>query len=79
MDNYYIEITDEDGAIMAGTNVDTEGEAVEYLLKQKALGVTEDTDIATLYVCYMMGDQMLWNEVEWSVPITNCFNPDFPA
>lgn len=77
--DFYIEITDRDGTLIAGTTADSESEAVEYILKQKAAGVTEDTDEATLYTCYMMGDQLLWKDVEWVLPITNCFNPDFPS
>jgi hypothetical protein len=76
--NYYVEIVDEDGSLVAGATVETRDEAAEYILKQIAAGVTEETDSATIYNCYTLvsGERMM-NDVEWTSSITNCYSEDF--
>lgn len=75
MHSFYVEITDEDGTVIAGTNCETTAEHVSYVEQQIKDRVVLGGDRVKLYNIYTLVDgQVCWDDLEMEYEILH--NPD---
>lgn len=70
MHQYYVEIVNEDGELVAGSTADSETEATTFIKNQLKTNVAYNSDEALLYNVYIGADgQQYWGDLEWRMKL----------